>query len=101
MWEFFLALVVVGLFGSISLFTPNITWNDPTIIFRKNQEAYRRFSNRFMGKYWLSVAAVSFVLLLLSILDVINIPPLLIGICYLGSTLVAFITLHFKWKKAS
>lgn len=101
MWEIYLALLVVGLFGSLSLFTPNVTWNDPTIIFRKNQDAYRRFSNKFMGKYWLSVAGVSFILLLLSILEVIHFPTVLVGICYLIATFGAYVVLHFKWKKVS
>lgn len=42
---------LVCFFGSLSVFTPKVSWRDLTIYIRKNKQEYLTFSNKFRGRY--------------------------------------------------
>ncbi|GAA3025801.1 hypothetical protein GCM10019998_22870 [Tetragenococcus solitarius] len=48
---------LVCFFGSLSVFTPKVSWRDLTIYIRKNKQEYLTFSNKFRGRYLFFLAA--------------------------------------------
>lgn len=100
MWFYLLCLTILGLFGSLSRFTPRIPWNDVTYLFRKERKAeYLAFSNQFMGKFWLGFAVVSFVLLLINFAIPFSFDPFFLVAGFVLSWLVAFVLLQLRWNK--
>lgn len=100
MWQIYLAFVVVGLFGSLCWFTPNTPWSDITYFFRKRKKEYLKLSNQIFGKYWLSVALISLVLLLLNYFQIIPfVSPIKIFLVYLFSGIIPLILIELRWRQ--
>ncbi|MBV7392231.1 hypothetical protein KUA55_16230 [Enterococcus sp. ALS3] len=91
---------VIGFFGSLSLFTPNVPWRDFTVFFRKEKKTeYLQYSNKFLGKTWLAIGCSSLVILLISFVIKIDIHFQLIIISYITFLLVMRIMLEISWQK--
>lgn len=94
-----IAITIMGLFGSLSLFTPKMMWNDFSYFFRKNKAEYLAFSNQFRGKFLLLLAIISFTLFVLSFVLDYNIKSSFVFIVFLAYILIAHILLEIKWRK--
>lgn len=92
-------IALVCLFGSLSMFTPNLMWNDPTYFFRENKSEYLKFSNIFRGKYYLVIGIVSLVCFIISFFIKLNIHYGLIFTLFLICLLIGRIILEVKWNK--
>jgi uncharacterized membrane protein YesL len=96
---FLLGLIVVGFVGSLATFTPNTSWNDVTVFFRKDKKEYLAYSNKFHGKVWLFVGISALLLLGLSFVSKIKIPFLFILSFYILFLLVMEVVCQVIWRK--
>ncbi|MGM0125314.1 hypothetical protein IGI37_002712 [Enterococcus sp. AZ194] len=95
-----LGFTLIGFFGSLSLFTPNLAWKDISILFRKDRKKeYIQFSNRYFGKVWLVTGCVSLILLIVSYLIKMNLQAYLVIVFYLLFLLIMRILLEISWNK--
>lgn len=92
-------IALACLFGSLSVFTPNLMWNDPTYFFRENKSEYLKFGNTFRGKYYFIIGIVSLLLFILSIFVKINIHYGFIFTIFLICLFIGRIALEIKWNK--
>ncbi|MGM0216129.1 hypothetical protein [Enterococcus sp. AZ109] len=97
---FFIGLCIIGLFGSLAMFTPRVPWNDFTHHFRKERKAeFLAYHNRFIGKVWLSIASISFLLLLLSFVIKIQFSNKSIFLFFAAYLLIFRLLLEVFWRK--
>lgn len=88
-------------FGSLSRFTPNIPWNDASILFRKNKTDYINFSNKIRGIYCLVLGILCLLIFLSSfIFDYPNNEStVFIGFCsVVFLTIILEILVEIKWR---
>ncbi|EOL43197.1 hypothetical protein UC3_02174 [Enterococcus phoeniculicola ATCC BAA-412] len=96
----FLGFTVVGFFGSLSLITPNIQWKDFTVFFRKERrQKYLQYSNKYLGKVWLTVGIISLVLFATSLIFEFKINLYFTIFLYVSYLLVTRILLEISWRK--
>lgn len=94
-------IALACLFGSLSVFTPNLMWNDPTYFFRedKNKSEYLRFSNTFRGKYYFVIGIVSLIGFIISIFVKTDIHYGFIFAIFIIFLLIGCLALEIKWNE--
>jgi cobalamin biosynthesis protein CobD/CbiB len=97
----FLGFCVLGLFGSLSLVTPHVLWNDLTYFFRKDRKEYLRFSNRYHGKMYLVIGLISFVLFLVSWFVRIVVSLYAVFFVYIAFWMLAEVLIQIHWLRKS
>lgn len=94
----FVGIMVFGLFGSLSRFTPNTIWSDTTYFFRKNKKDYLKFSNIFRGNYLLILGLISLIFSIISLFITIKIKDESIFILFIIYLVGAESILQLKWN---
>ena len=97
----FLGFCVLGLFGSLSLVTPHVLWNDLTYFFRKDRKEYLTFSNRYHGKMYLVIGLISFVLFLVSWFVRIVVSLYAVFFVYIAFWMLAEVLIQIHWLRKS
>lgn len=93
----FVGIMVLGLFGSLSRFTPNTLWTDASYFFRKDKKNYLKFSNIFRGNYLLILGIVSLIFSILSFFISFNVTNEQIFIIFIFYSVIAETILQIKW----
>ena len=97
----FVGIMIFGLFGSLSRFTPNILWKDASYFFRKDKKGYLKFSNIFRGNYLLILGIFSLIFSILSFFISFNITNEQIFIIFIFYLIIAESILQIKWIRLS
>jgi len=92
---------LVCFFGSLSFFTPKVSWKDLTVYIRENKQEYLAFSNKFRGRYLFFFGCFFLLLFLINLFVTFKVSPVLVFFSFLFLFLLAIarIILEIKWQK--
>ena len=93
----FLVFTLLGFSGSLSLLMPNVIWNDITYFFRKRPQEYLVFSNKIIGRFWLTIGICSFLLLIFSFKNKVNISDNVLCYIYFSLLAITYVYVQIKW----